>query len=561
MLRNHGVFLFLLFFIHVTALFGARKPYVFVNNTGKEVNDIHIVFTTEGVEIEEPNAHSKIEDHINKRFPIDDTDQNDPNAIHRKGNLPLPNGGVVYGVFKKNGRGPIKIRQWWWTYDGERIGEIQNGDEDKTQQSGSLVVPGEDIVRGISLKNKVKDFEIKDNKWEPKEAPINDLHVVFKGENSPDPINKEKANAEDTPKYGGKFEEFEKVTCSCDELPPFTQKHARERALSRLDEPCKSLCKNADQRLHVIHFRNGSMPKGSEIDLKFRSNKDFELTDWWWTRDGKPITFIPDDKVNPIKLGDTNAPPKTESKHKEGNAGKDEGRKYDDHVISYRPLRLEGGGQFSTGYRPEGGANLPTTEGEILKPLYNDPVLFEKLFERLGGEFFVEEPVKNYAAKPGIGINLRTYYPLSDRLLIGLGFNYQKTKINGTLPLQLFSTGPGTEGYAANLSTQFHYYMPDLKLRYLITQSKLALYGEVSIGAQFIRAQDVEVELAGVQYILPYSFKHNALNAGLEAGVNYTWNNWLYTGIRSNVNFYKGADGKINNTTGVGMHLGVKLSR
>ncbi len=561
MLRNQMINLLAILLISSTSLFAARKPYVFINNTGQAVNDIHIVFTEEGVDIEEPGAHSKIEDHITTFFPIDDSNQDDPNAIHRKGTKLLPNGGTVYGIFTKNGRGPIKIREWWWTEDGKRIGNVQKGDQIKSDQSGSLIVPGEDIVRSIKLKNKIKDYKIEDERWVPEEYEVNDLHLVFKGSVSPDPIDAKKDSLADNPKkYGGRFVDTEKVTCNCQDLPSFDQPRARKRALNRLDEPCKSVCKNSNEQLHVIHYRNGSMPMDGDIELRLRSGKDFKLLNWWWTKDSRPITFDPDDKSDPIDLGDPNAAPGDDSRHKEG-ADASDGREFDDHVVSLEPWRFEGGTRFVANNEPEGGANLPTTPDAILEPIYTNPELFERIYSKLGGEFYAEEQVKDYSTNPKLNVNLKAFYPINDRLLVGLGYRYQKTEVTGSLPLSIFSSEPVTEQYAAKLLTQYNYSAPELILRYMLIQARFAFYGGVSGGMQFINSEDIEVALAGEQYALPYEFKHTSWMAGLEAGINYDLNKWLYAGVSGHLNLSKDAAGELQKQPSVGVHLGVKIKR
>ncbi len=557
MLRNQLIQLLAILLFSTTSLFAARKPYVFINNTGRSVNDIHIVFTEENVYIEEPGTHSKMDRHINKFFPIDNSTDDNPNAIHRKGNTPLPNGGTVYGIFKKDGRGPVKIREWWWTYDGERVGDVQLGDQFKTRQSGSLIVPGEDVVRSIKLKNKVKDFKIDDRRWVPEDYGVNDLHIVLKGNVSPDPIDKKRDSLTDTPKYGGRFADAEKVTCNCQDLPPFSQPRARQRELNRLDEPCKSVCKNSDEKLQVIHYRNGNMPMDSTIEIKLRSSKDFELHNWWWTKDSKPITFDPDDKSDPIDLGAPNAAPGDDSKHKEEATPTDE-REFDDFVVSFKPFQFEGGTRFIATTHPEGGADLPSTPDQILDPIYSNPELFEPLFKKMGGEFYAEAPVKDYSAAAKLNVNLRAFYPLNKRLLIGLGYRYHKTEITGSLPLSVFSTEPMPTQYAAKLSTQLHYSAPELILRYILLQSRIAFYGGVSGGMQFINSEDLKVQLAGEHYVLPYQFKHTSWAAGLEVGINYYWMDWFYTGLSGHLDLNQNARGKINKTPSIGIHLGVK---
>lgn len=94
----------------------------FTNNEGISVNDLHIEFDVEGVEVIDSGRPG---------FPNTRTEKK---TVTLSGNNVNPDG--FARIRFKRAAGEFKVVQWYWTKDGERVGEIKQGPPNRDDGSG-----------------------------------------------------------------------------------------------------------------------------------------------------------------------------------------------------------------------------------------------------------------------------------------------------------------------------------------------------------------------------------------------------------------------------------------
>ena len=164
-----------LLLLGLTTAIANEKSYIFQNNTGREVNDLHIEFTEEGVEY---NSNSEQRKNMAAKKASHKIDQNDAKVHHFKfkgRKKQISNGDYVYVDFKTDGNKEIKIKSWYWTFNDTRVSTVKIGDSNKLLQDEDLAVVSEDIVKEFKFKNRVPKVK---TGTKVEEYGINDLHIV-----------------------------------------------------------------------------------------------------------------------------------------------------------------------------------------------------------------------------------------------------------------------------------------------------------------------------------------------------------------------------------------------
>ena len=97
----------------------------FTNKEGDTVNDLHVEFDEEGVEVVDSGKPG---------FPTTKTEKK---TVTLSGNNVNANG---FAKIKfKRADGEFKVVQWYWTKDGDKVGDIKKGPPNKDDSSGDWV--------------------------------------------------------------------------------------------------------------------------------------------------------------------------------------------------------------------------------------------------------------------------------------------------------------------------------------------------------------------------------------------------------------------------------------
>ncbi|MEZ5042617.1 MAG: hypothetical protein R2828_22155 [Saprospiraceae bacterium] len=503
------------------------KDFVFINNTGRDANDLHIQFDTI-VELVHP-APKETDRYLSSKFRRKTTqNDNGKTQIHlanrgRQEDKLVKNGEEVWGRFETNGE-DLHIESWYWTFNGDTIGTVMAGDLNKANQAESLVVPGIDVVTGFKFKNDIYDGFNGPNQ----DAVVNDLHIVT---NRPViPINKTKADENDDEKVGGIFKGATTIHCECSQLPQAERE--RNRALNQMGEPCKSLCQDSREDLYVVQLDNPDepLPAGTEIPINLRGDDTAEVLQWWFTGDGYPLKFRErrtesgrlrgearrDGAVGePLKLGDN------DEDLGYGLGGDREGRGEIYSIATFNnpevgkdnyALHLEG--QFLYQELPEAlnQGFLPQPE-VIYESLFNEKNI--ELLEQLGDFKPLEGQLstKNVTL-PGLGLGLGI--SLSSKWQVAAGVSLSKGKIEGTIPIITFnstSTAPIMATWEGKIQqTQFslgflYHFHPHL-------------FAEVGGFWSTQKAVDSKLNLLSSELVVPTNWKTQ--NTGIKASMGMT---------------------------------------
>lgn len=256
------------------------KDFVFINNTGRDANDLHIQFDTI-VDFQEV-APKVSGNYLGSKFRrIIHRTSEGRSQIHfinrgRNKSKVVQNGQEVWGRFSTEGQ-DLHILSWCWTFNGDTISTVMQGDVRKARQSNSLVVPGIDVVTELEFENEI----YQGRPGQDDNAVVNDLHIVSKL-----PVTSiNEGTAESI------FRDANTTHCPCSNLPAAGRE--RKIALKRMDEPCRSLCENSRIDLYVVNLSNPAqnVPPDTKIPVKLRATDKVDVLEWWFTQDGFPLRF------------------------------------------------------------------------------------------------------------------------------------------------------------------------------------------------------------------------------------------------------------------------------
>ena len=105
-------------FLLSTAAFAAKeKTFEFTNKTGQEANDLHIRFVQ--------GAHPVPEIPGQNYGAFTDSSGAGSTSLDFEGGS-VPDGGSTKIKFKTSSS-KLTIKEWWWTWNGDRIGELHDG--------------------------------------------------------------------------------------------------------------------------------------------------------------------------------------------------------------------------------------------------------------------------------------------------------------------------------------------------------------------------------------------------------------------------------------------------
>lgn len=102
--------------LNATSAFAASKKFTFPNKTGQQANDLHVEFDQGVTPKLENNSYGAFSNYNSS--PGSSSAEFDGGTVADKGNTAIR--------FENTGN-KITIKKWWWTKDGERIGEIHKG--------------------------------------------------------------------------------------------------------------------------------------------------------------------------------------------------------------------------------------------------------------------------------------------------------------------------------------------------------------------------------------------------------------------------------------------------
>jgi len=441
------------------------KDYVFINNTGKPANDLHIQFDSE-VKLVNP-APNPSDKYVGSKFRSSKlSTEGGRSQVHfknrgRSAAKVVGNGEQVWGRFATEEE-DLHIVSWYWTFNGDTIGTVMHGDLVKAQQSNSLVVPGSDVVTELEFENNI----YKGRKDGAGSAVINDLHIV-----TTRPVQSINEGLAETP-----FRKATTIHCECSTLGP--PGRARTRALNRLPEPCRSLCADSRTDLYVVQLDSTAkrIPAGTKIPVKLRGDDTAEVLQWWFTENGYPIKFREGryedkglkgepkrdgKKGEPLKLGSGDR----DSRYKPGGKLKDKGEIYSiaqNFTPSYNrsafrlSLDLLGTSQYNSGLS---NAILPTPN-----------LIMDVLLERYGedlfkdfGELIIQEGELSADRIIFPGAAMAIGIPFTGKWRLGLESGISQAKVAGIIPVISLNDGftmPQQIPWEANVQQlDFHAYI------------------------------------------------------------------------------------------------------
>ena len=492
------------------------KDFVFINNTGRDVNDLHIQFdTTVDFQAVAPKASSN---YLGSKFRRIVHRKNEGRSqVHfinrgRSKSKVVQNGQAVWGRFSTDAQ-DLHILSWCWTFNGDTIGNVMQGDLRKTLQSNSLVVPGVDVVTELEFENKI----YKGRPGQDDNAVVNDLHIV----------SKVPATSINEGTSESVFQDANTTHCPCSNLPAAGRE--RKLALKRMNEPCKSLCENSRIDLYVINLSNPSknLPPDTKIPVKLRANDKVDVLEWWFTQDGFPLRFREGRTENgkpkgepkrdgeedePLKLGKNDQ----DSRFGPGGTLEDKGEAYNISHTSYSPptgkseyvfLDLRGSVQQSL---TTPGLNLPSPD-LILEILLNEQLNDElkDFAELLPLEGSLSDTPSYWA-----GFDASLGIPLSRRWHLSIEAGRAQGTLTGKIPFLDFRTGTSTT-IDARWEAQIRQEEYILMIGYEFIKGLQATVGGFK-GRQ--RLLDNHLTLRGRQFAIPLEWDANTYGMVLQLG-------------------------------------------
>lgn len=510
------------------------KKYIFVNNTGKDVNDLHIQFDKE-VKIISSELTEKFADERAETANGKTTTHFANKGEGENGSRLVKNGAKISGEFKSTD-GDFHIEKFWWTLDGEKIGEDHPGDVAKANQSVMLVVPSDDVVTEFEFKN-----DVYEGKKDEKEAVVNDLHIVTK--NPVKPVNRTKTNGDDSEKVGGVFKDSETIKCACDELPDNDKNYEtqpRKRARRAMPEPCRTICETCKETRYVTHLSNpdANLPAGAKVPVQFRGDEKTEVEQWWWTQDGKPLIFkestYQGKTEGKTRKGDENEPAKPNDDWKRGGTMTGGEELYS--VALPQPYKPGHAVAVSGGYTLRQSEELaPLLPQEALKGVYENEEIFGQLFERLGGEFFVGE-LTDYqvVSNPGLAIEGGISFGLWQIRLRGM---LSTGQISGRFPIISGSTIREAQ-LGGKASADWQTYGGSIGIRRFFKSGNFTPFAEGGLTAGTTRTDKLQLEIAELPvYSLPNEINQSHLGAYFRSGVHFGITKVLFLEASAEVEF------------------------
>ncbi|MTB51664.1 hypothetical protein [Lewinella sp. W8] len=397
----------------------------FVNNTGREVTDLHIEFEETGATLESHNFPGRPStERANFEGPATNGTEKRWDIIRGR----LPNKGVATLSFTSEDC-RLRIRRWWWTVDDSPATEPYNNERRSgTNASGAsldrdLVAQGETVT-----KVKVSHPYSGRRNGERVELGINDLHVVSR--KPPTVLNRTRNSEDDPAKSGGVFEEEDVTTCDCD--------------VRQTDRPCQQVCQGQTGTLYVLNLvTTGTIRRNQEVELELKGVEAEDLQWLWWTKDGRPYTVRntglhrgnKDEGVPEENGNDLEGAPKEDWDEVVGNFGHPGG-----------PRSRFAVGLFGGAGRNPFDASLdfgPESTAAVMNAIYGNPDVMARLLEGFSGEFYLgdftgttEMMVASPSPSTQFGTHLR--FGLTGPLSVDVRGGYTSASAEGRFPVTVF---------------------------------------------------------------------------------------------------------------------------
>lgn len=554
-----------------TTLIANEKSYIFQNNTGRTVNDLHIEFTEEGVEY---NSNSEQRNNMAARNPNHQIDTDDEKIHHftfRGRRKQIANGAYIYIDFKTEGAKAIKIKNWYWTFNGNRVSTVNLGDADKATQDEDLIVDSEDIVKEYKFKNGVPKVRSGNT---VEEYGINDLHIVVSQAIKVNNRSREDGNS--PRKTGGVFEDTDIIPCNCDALPDndiFNTRGentaARRRALRALDEPCKTLCESTTEKRYVVQLKTDDVVKtGQEIPIRLIGEEDFDIIGLpWWTKDGHPITYN-EDRNRDTHGGTENRPPREDETRDEMDWEEAE-----EAIFPVASL-LPGFGLHSTkrgftiglglAYSKTPG-NLvqslgPASNAEVLIPGLENEIIYFDFTDPVQYELLKEKPALQ-KVKQSAMLRAQLAYQL-DKWEIRSEYAYQKIQQEYRIELAPLSNPAIING---QLDVEIVKHHVSLGIRRYFSESRLEPFAEAGAAMNFLHAKENQVTFEEVKYNYQKCKWLTTWGIYAMTGLRLHMNDRLFSEFRAGIHYYQSdhpmTSFKDRVSPELGLNLGILLGQ
>ncbi|MGH3372295.1 MAG: hypothetical protein ACRDPR_20095 [Nocardioidaceae bacterium] len=106
-----------------SALADSEATFTFTNNTGRNVDDLHIAFNT-AVDVTDKGSFTGLKDNNTSKPTLDAPDENDGDAGDQANKLEPGDANTV----KVTGQaGQTKVKSWYWTERGVRVSPVHKG--------------------------------------------------------------------------------------------------------------------------------------------------------------------------------------------------------------------------------------------------------------------------------------------------------------------------------------------------------------------------------------------------------------------------------------------------
>ena len=172
----------------------------------------------------------------------------------------------------------------------------------------------------------------------------------------------------------------------------------------------------------------------------------------------------------------------------------------------YLRIGLQGG--IFLPQKPGNNAFGSSVTDSITKVIFNDPILFEALYEQLGGEFLVGKPsgesqVEKVQLSSGFQYGLTVDAMVSPRINLSLGYRHRRHDLSGEFPVTIFPADNDqpylTQG---NLSSGVIFNTLELKSNYIHNLGKFSPYAGLGLLWQWQKKDLTNVELEDEHFSL-----------------------------------------------------------
>ena len=109
--------------IQPSALASSKKKFTFENKTGQNVNDLHLEFG-QAVDVVDEGAFQTVNNNETGSPSLEDVDENDGDTPDAPDALEP---GDTVKIKLKSSANKITLQSWFWTLDGQRVGNINQG--------------------------------------------------------------------------------------------------------------------------------------------------------------------------------------------------------------------------------------------------------------------------------------------------------------------------------------------------------------------------------------------------------------------------------------------------